>query len=416
MTVLHEPYANDALGRMEYAKGLSKLIYRIPKGVIAIDGDWGVGKSWFGAQLKLDLDAQKQVGTVWIDSFLADWDDDPALSIISSIAEELEPEHQATLIEKAAPLLSKVLPIATKAAIKSAGNFIGINKDVLDGVAEAVKAGSESYIKKHLAEATEKRRGLVEIKQLLTASVQEGKFKKLVIFVDELDRCSPRYAVRFLERLNHLFDLDGVVYVLLWNREQIQRTVEAFYGTGSNGQMYLDKFVDYPFHLPISQWRSNEDPMEGLIGQLVKAQADVQQQSALYDNAHVISKIAAILKLNARETQRVAAWWVVSTTRRFVLLETWLLGLKVKAPNIFAGIRINDPKAHMAAMDLLKGVNVSEDANGNLVMALIDLHNRYAKNDFKDMEATHARHFSDAYNTPSVAIKTSIRRLEATFG
>ena len=68
-----QPYANDALGRRQYAQNLTKLIDRLPKGVIAIDGEWGAGKSWFGEQLKMDIDLHGRHSTIWLDVFEADW-------------------------------------------------------------------------------------------------------------------------------------------------------------------------------------------------------------------------------------------------------------------------------------------------------------------------------------------------------
>ena len=100
---IQPPYAKDALGRKPYAQNLIKLIERIPKGVIAIDGDWGVGKSWFGEQLKADLDQQGKVRTVWIDVFDADWNDDPSMSLIASIASQLEDAEADSFLQRASP-------------------------------------------------------------------------------------------------------------------------------------------------------------------------------------------------------------------------------------------------------------------------------------------------------------------------
>ncbi len=265
---IQPPYAKDALGRKPYAQNLIKLIERIPKGVIAIDGDWGVGKSWFGEQLKADLDQQGKVRTVWIDVFDADWNDDPSMSLIASIASQLEDAEADSFLQRASPYLSKLLPAVTKAAIKAAGNYVGVDKDVLEAAADAGKSSSEIYLKKHLSDAREKKKNLDDLKKLLTDAIGD-QHSKMVVFVDELDRCSPSYAIRFLERLKHLFDLDGVVYVLLWNREQVQKAVETFYGAGSNGQMYLDKFVDYPLHLPMRQTRNDELPLTALVNSMI---------------------------------------------------------------------------------------------------------------------------------------------------
>lgn len=408
------PYAHDALGRLTFAKNFLKLIERIPSGVIAIDGEWGVGKSWLGKEMKADIDQQKQIGTIWIDVFDADWDDDPAMSLIAEIASQLSPEDKETFVEKVSPYLAKLLPTAAKAAIKTAGNYIGVDKDVLDEISDLGKSSTEIFIKKHLTNAAEKKKNLCDIKDLLTQTIGI-QHKKLVVFVDELDRCSPIYAVRFLERLKHLFELQGVIYVLLWNRQQVQKAVESFYGVGSNGQMYLDRFVDYPLHLPVSQTRTDQLPLTELVNSIVKDEAS-SHQIALYENAHLITIIASILRLTAREAKRISAWWTLSPNRPFPLLETWLLGIKVKHPDLFAGLRKGDRDAHKNAADLLTTYQITPEADGQHIQDLVNLHTRFATGDFTSLKHEFIRHFIPVHGKLETAFTAAFRRLEHDFG
>lgn len=410
---IQPPYAKDALGRQPYAQNLIKLIERIPKGVIAIDGDWGVGKSWFGEQLKVDLDQQGKVRTVWVDVFDADWNDDPSMSLIASIASQLEDAEADTFLQRASPYLSKLLPAVTKAAIKAAGNYVGVDKDVIEAAADAGKSSSEIYLKKHLLDAREKKKNLDDLKKLLTDAIGE-QHSKMVVFVDELDRCSPSYAIRFLERLKHLFDLDGVVYVLLWNREQVQKAVETFYGAGSNGQMYLDKFVDYPLHLPMSQTRNDELPLTTLVNSIIGELEGVQQMN-LNDNAYLIALIASLLKLTARETKRISFWWVMSNNRQYPLLETWLLGLKVKHPNVFSGLRAGTIAAHQQAADLLKSTLIDQKIDKDLVNDLIQFHTRFETGNFGDLEQNFIMKFTSLSADFKNSVFAAMRRLELDF-
>jgi hypothetical protein len=407
------PYAKDALGRKPYAQNLTRLIERIPKGVIAIDGDWGVGKSWFGEQLKADLDQQGKVRTVWVDVFEADWSDDPSMSLISSIASQLEDAEADSFLQKAVPYLSKILPAVTKAAIKAAGNYVGVDKDVIEAAADAGKSSSEIYLKKHLLDAREKKKNLDDLKKLLTDAIGE-QHSKMVVFVDELDRCSPSYAIRFLERLKHLFDLDGVVYVLLWNRVQVQKAVETFYGAGSNGQMYLDKFVDYPLHLPMSQTRNDELPLTTLVNSIV-GELEGGEQISLYDNAHLIVLVASLLNLTARETKRISAWWLMSNNRQYPVLETWLLGLKVKQPNIFSGLRSGILSAHQQAADLLSSTLMDQKIDKDYINDLIQFHNRFATGNFGDLDQNFIRKFASPGGDFKNSVSAAMRRLESDF-
>lgn len=73
---------------------------------------------------------------------------------------------------------------------------------------------------------------------------------RLVIFIDELDRCKPTYAVQFLERIKHYFDRQNITFVFSTNIKELTNTVQNYYGNNFNGSRYLDKFFDLRLQLP----------------------------------------------------------------------------------------------------------------------------------------------------------------------
>ncbi len=358
MTIQHTTtFSGDALNRREFAESVYKLMHRLHKGVIAIDGDWGVGKSWFGMELKKLVEHKGEFHAIWVDAFEADWVDDPALTLIASIASELPEEEKKTFFDAVAPLVTRAIPSATKLAVKAAANFIGVDDDVADGVADILKDSGEAFVRKKLEDLAERKKTLEYLKDSISECVVKSKGGKVVVFVDELDRCSPAYAIRLLERLKHLFDVDGVVFILLWHRQQIKKAVESFYGSGSDGSMYLDKFVDYPLSLSVSNVRAGDLPMEKLLSEMMKDFPE-DQQFQFQENISWLKTVSFLLRLNARQTQRISAWWVMSKTRNFVALETWLMGIKVKYPEVYEGLRRGEKLAHESAVSFLSHVDV----------------------------------------------------------
>jgi tRNA A37 threonylcarbamoyladenosine biosynthesis protein TsaE len=57
-------FADDALDRQELGEGVYKLLQQLPKGVVAIDGEWGIGKTWFGQNLKTIIDTRGEFGSI----------------------------------------------------------------------------------------------------------------------------------------------------------------------------------------------------------------------------------------------------------------------------------------------------------------------------------------------------------------
>ena len=57
------------------------------------------------------------------------------------------------------------------------------------------------------------------------------KAEKLVIFIDELDRCKPSFAIEMLERIKHYFDDERIIFVVSLNKEQLIHTISNYYGS-----------------------------------------------------------------------------------------------------------------------------------------------------------------------------------------
>lgn len=91
---------------------------------------------------------------------------------------------------------------------------------------------------------------IAEFKSALATFVQSSTDKnKLVVFVDELDRCRPLYAIELLERIKHIFNVDGIVFVLALDKEQLCHSIQAVYGSEFDSSGYLRRFVDFEYLL-----------------------------------------------------------------------------------------------------------------------------------------------------------------------
>lgn len=82
-----------------------------------------------------------------------------------------------------------------------------------------------------------------------TLSVLGGE-QKLVVFLDELDRCRPLYAIETLEVIKHFFSVPNVVFVLAVDIEQLSHSIATVYGQNMDAEGYLMRFVDLQLKLP----------------------------------------------------------------------------------------------------------------------------------------------------------------------
>jgi hypothetical protein len=353
------PFDGDALNRHVFADNLSNLILRYDRGVIAVDGAWGSGKTWLGKNLSnsLEIKTEAKVKTVWIDTFEADWDDDPTLSLLGAFAEQLTDEKRAEFVSAVAPYAAKLLLSIGKVAIQAVGKKIGIDEDQVNEIADAIAGTGDEYIKKKINDLAERKQSLATLKTILQEYIKE-KGIKLVIFVDELDRCSPVFAIRFLERIKHLFDLENVVFVLLWNRTQIQNAVRVFYGEDTDGLMYLDRFIDWSFHLPNHHDTNGEQAMFSLIDKFIE-KTNKEQQGLLISPRSWVAATCHLLTMNAREVTNVCKAIVNIKTSHMGAITIWLICLKIKSPTIYSKLRNKNNEGHNLAAEFLNEINLS---------------------------------------------------------
>jgi len=101
--------------------------------------------------------------------------------------------------------------------------------------------------------------------RIVRAATKNGfgwKRSKLVIFIDDLDRCEPPKSADIVEAVNLFLDAEGCVFVIGMDSESVAMSIEVKYkdlfermkaentGVVSLGRLFLDKIVQIPFSVP----------------------------------------------------------------------------------------------------------------------------------------------------------------------
>lgn len=133
--------------------------------------------------------------------------------------------------------------------------------------------------------------------------------KPIILFIDELDRCRPDYAVDMLEVIKHVFDVENVKVVLVTNTKQLRAAINHRYGAEVDAQKYLDKFLKYSFALPEKVVAQTEQDRVWVsihhFEQLIKGR-DIG--GVLFSGYRVMECINEMIKrnnLSLRETERL---------------------------------------------------------------------------------------------------------------
>ena len=238
---------------------------------ISLDADWGSGKTFFVRQVEealkfcnkysFDMESvsslpsyeylkdclplksiqlQRSYLPVYYNAWLYDSHHDPLLSLISIIIKICAGVFDTkldsvslksgivSLLQSASQVIKEPSLALTTA---SAGALLSSSVvDILDSIQ------TEDEIRE-------------TIREIFNEAISEHA-DRLVVFIDELDRCRPTFAVEMLEKIKHYFSDDRIIFVVSTNKEQLSHTIKRFYGDEFDATRYLNKFFDLNIGLP----------------------------------------------------------------------------------------------------------------------------------------------------------------------
>lgn len=248
-------YENDRLRRKEYVDNLTVLLSNVEAPlVLSINAPWGAGKTTFLKMLHANLAAQK-THAVYFSAWETDFAVDPLLAFLGEmnafLSSQLHDNFSKRAWEKAksagGKILKRIVPVAVKVGTAGAIDLDQMLEDEASNLAEALSSDLvEGYVKnKELIDVFKE-----SIRKLLDGAEDGEGLGRLCIFVDELDRCRPTYAIELLERIKHLLDIPGLIFVLALDKAQLAHSVKAVYGADFDAAGYLKRFIDIEYGLP----------------------------------------------------------------------------------------------------------------------------------------------------------------------
>jgi KAP family P-loop domain len=243
---------------------------------IAIDAPYGEGKTYFLKRLAKQLEINHPVA--FIDAWGDDLADEPLTALVATLQSALapflsNPEVKARFGEfmaragdvakiAAKGLLRRGIGLAIGAGAVEGAEAVwtGVSEDVSEAIVEVAKGladdvgeappslTSHSIMENRVADFKKGQAAVRAMKQslaALVASIKNADRKApIIVVIDELDRCRPTYAIKLLEEIKHLFDVDGLVFIMAIHGEQLGYSVSGSYGPSFNGRSYLRRFID----------------------------------------------------------------------------------------------------------------------------------------------------------------------------
>lgn len=248
---IRKPKGHNISREEEYA-GLNQLVKNVEAPfVLAVDGPWGSGKSLFIRQwIKSRDDTEGK--TFLLDAWQNDYIDDPLVPLLELLttATSADDESRSSIINKIKEIAPKVIRSSIRGGVKLA-TFGAIDTDEIQNIISSMVANtSADLVDDVIGSFTDQKASMQTLKDelasLVSADTGEGN---VVIFIDELDRCRPDFAILMLERLKHLFDIEGLVFVVSTSTVDLANAVRGVYGPKYDGEKYLKRFFDVQYQL-----------------------------------------------------------------------------------------------------------------------------------------------------------------------
>ncbi|PIT21033.1 hypothetical protein BGI36_07010 [Snodgrassella communis] len=379
-----DPFKNDVLDRKANIEILTQFITDYKQSVVlCIDAGWGQGKTTFIKMWQQSLKNQ-DIPTIYFNAWESDYTDDALIALIGEIGlsiQELVGEDKTTA-EKIIGRIYKLVANFTKAAAPTIAN-LGIKAASgglisADEISTAFGNLSESLVKEQITQYEESRKTLGSFKEALSELARcyaDGDaHKPLVIFIDELDRCRPNFAIEVLEKAKHLFNVDNIVFVLATDKTQLGHSIRAVYGQGLDVNGYLRRFIDFDYLLP-SPVKS--DYIISLAKQLGLDKYLNRNIFSNYPLIRILKDIISLYNLTLREQEAFCNILNIAVRTHFYILEDncvtflFLLNiLKLKFPDLYKSLNRDNKSTFVS--DVLENINAQYTANNTYYLEFLE--------------------------------------------
>ena len=268
---------NDDIGRNKYLLSFLKIMKNSKcNRIYSLNGNWGSGKTIFVRKLDLlikysslyengirnaasdklninfftddeikkmnlltgsgiyksidELVKKNNINSIYFNAWEHDSEEDPILSILYTIIKDcgLKSEKSSSEFDD----LLKQISIIIKNLSFGKLDFSGIIK------------------KENLVETVEKNDKIKSAICVILDYLVKERCEKLLFFIDELDRCNPKYVMRLLERIKHYFNNDKMIIVVSTNLNELSNIISTVYGNKESSVKYLGRIFDCKFELP----------------------------------------------------------------------------------------------------------------------------------------------------------------------
>ncbi len=246
---------------------------------VGIHGDWGAGKSSALMMVQEAFTGKDRVLCVRFNGWLFQGFEDAKAVLIEMIVEELRRKRPTSqkVAEQAKKVLRRVdwMKLARKAGVYGVTLATGVPhpetvKDIGTAARSLVGKGAEDMSPDTVAALVEGSNAFLRevaednapeqmhaFREEFAKLLEEAKIDRLIVLVDDLDRCLPDTAIETLEAIRLFLFVPRAAFVIAADEGMIEYAVRQHFpdlpvatGPATYARNYLEKLIQVPFRLP----------------------------------------------------------------------------------------------------------------------------------------------------------------------
>ncbi len=251
---------------------------------IGIHGDWGAGKSSILEMVEDEMkksasDSGEKYSCIRFNGWRHQGFEDSKVALMSSIVSELEKKEK--LGSKAGEILKKLwkninwmsiakttgkaaLGIATGTApitlLSSAMDVLKATVTTKEGINGAIDSIGAYLKESKITEDTSSNKEFAEFEENFAKLLEDANIDKLVVLIDDLDRCLPDVAINTLEAVRLFVFTEKTAFVIAADESMIRYAVKKHFPDAISenkinagdtfANRYLEKLIQIPFRIP----------------------------------------------------------------------------------------------------------------------------------------------------------------------
>ncbi|MFJ2479299.1 P-loop NTPase fold protein [Pseudomonas sp. NPDC087598] len=243
--------------------------------VLGVHGNWGSGKTSFMRQLQHKLGGQfdedgsvfrgrrfkpsrenKKIATVWFDAWRYQNELTPIVALLQEIRRQLS---AMPMVREKFTKLGTIALRYTLDSLSDVGKAIGI--EAIPSAEKIQKIGEQWEVQNH-SQVLNTDSIRKHLHDTILSLLPRGNESRIVVFIDDLDRCNPKAAFRLLEGLKIYLNLPNCVFVLGMNENVLTDAIReeiSVPGNAESGELdlrashYLEKICTDIYRLPLPQ-------------------------------------------------------------------------------------------------------------------------------------------------------------------